>query len=264
MPEGIEVEITRRKLEASLARQRLRSIDILDKRLARSAPVSMPFNIRLNNITRHGKVLLFNLENGKNFSLSLGMSGSILCQDVNVASNNTKPRLVMNFENKKCSFFDVRRLGRFFYPGKIPIGWDILSHTTELAAPKSFESVLSASVSPVKTLLMDQNKIAGIGNIYANEILFEAQIRPLRRASSLSSKQKQYLWQAARKILNQALELGGSSIKDFVHPDGQKGSFQRAFKVYAKKKSEPCPRCAKPLKVIQLNQRATIYCVCQK
>ncbi len=262
MPEGIEVEITRKKLEASLGHQLLRSIDILDARLAYPVPQSIAFNVKLLSIARHGKVLQFNLENGSNFSLSLGMTGSILCREA--AKNNAQPRLMMNFANKQYGLFDVRRFGRFAYPGKLPQGWDVLSHLGQRQTPKTFCSILAQSLSAIKTLLMDQNKIAGIGNIYANEILFEAKIRPSRRANSLSLLESRQLWRAARKILRKALALGGSSIKDFRHPDGKKGAFQHVFKVYGKKQSEPCPRCEKPLKVTRLGQRATIYCSCQK
>jgi formamidopyrimidine-DNA glycosylase len=117
---------------------------------------------------------------------------------------------------------------------------------------------------PVKTFLMDSKVVAGIGNIYASEILMAAGIHPLRQSSSLEEDDWQRLIPLMRRILTLAIECGGSTISDFINASGESGYFQINFKVYGRK-GLPCRRCGSPIDKIQISGRASYFCpVCQK
>jgi formamidopyrimidine-DNA glycosylase len=117
---------------------------------------------------------------------------------------------------------------------------------------------------PIKNFLMDQRLIAGIGNIYANEMLYEAGIRPRRRASRLRLAELQRLSEAMQAVLREAVRLGGSSISDYRDADGQRGYFQMRHAVYDRA-DQPCRRCTTIIRRIVLSGRSTFYCPsCQK
>jgi len=120
-----------------------------------------------------------------------------------------------------------------------------------------FSRLCSLKSSPVKTLLLDQTKIAGIGNIYAQEILFCAGVSPLRLASDLNAFEIEKIWRFTKEILELALKYNGTSISDFRRVDDKKGEFQDFLKVYGKK---VCPVCGKDLLKIKQGGRSTTYC----
>ncbi|MBI2069041.1 MAG: DNA-formamidopyrimidine glycosylase [Elusimicrobia bacterium] len=260
MPECVEVEITRRKLEPLIVGRRLCRVRLLDALLERPADFGRYSGV-LRAIDRRGKALRFVLAEDRSFTLWLGMTGSL---QVN-ADAARPPRLVLEFDGASCSLIDPRRFGRVSWQGRLPAGWDVLSAISRLQPPREFEESFCASKARIKALLMDQDKIAGLGNIYANEVLFDAGIRPWRRACSLSREETGRLWASLRRILGRALRDGGISMRDFYHPDGRKGAFQNRFTIYGLKKGSPCPRCGAPVKVVLTAQRSTFFCRnCQK
>jgi len=118
--------------------------------------------------------------------------------------------------------------------------------------------------APVKTFLMDQGIVVGVGNIYAAEALFEAGISPLREAGRVSRDRYRSLADAVKRILAHAIERGGTTLRDFISPDGLPGYFELELSAYGRG-GEPCPRCGRPLKEASIGQRTTVWCTrCQR
>lgn len=263
MPEGVETEITRKKLERMLAGSRLVKISTLD-------PFLKGMDTLRGNVVsleRHGKMIWFALSGGSGFSLRLSMSGSLLSSEAFRAFPKAKERLVMEFKEPdlRLVLMDPRRFAKLqAAPSLTKKGWDILSFIQREKIPEELDRLLGRRAI-LKNLLMDQSKIAGLGNVYANEILFEAGIHPRKSAWRLKGAEREALWLAARKVLSKSLELGGISMRNFFHPDGARGKFQEHFQIYGKAVGTPCPRCASPIRVARQSQRSTFWCSrCQK
>ncbi len=129
---------------------------------------------------------------------------------------------------------------------------------------EDFKKILKTSKAPIKSLLMNQQKIAGIGNIYANEALFMAKIHPARLASSLTAREQGELFKAIEDVLQKGIAAGGASDVNFINALGEKGTFQNHFQVY-KKEEKPCVRCKTPIKRIKIAGRSSFFCPnCQK
>jgi formamidopyrimidine-DNA glycosylase len=123
---------------------------------------------------------------------------------------------------------------------------------------------LGGRISPIKPLLLDQGFIAGIGNMYADEILFRARIHPLRKADSLTKRELKVMYQAIRDVLSAAIDNSGASIDTYVRPGGEYGTAHYEFSV-AHRLGQPCPVCGTPIQRIMIRQRGTYYCPrCQK
>jgi len=261
MPECVEVEIVRRRLERLVTGRRLTGVEILDPRLGHWNGSRG----RVAAVRRHGKTLLVELEGGPTLALRLSMSGCLLEEVPYRRIADRPPRLVLDFEGCRVQMLDPRRLGRLWKPrGSLP-GWDVLAHRNSSALPEPFEALSRASHARLKSFLMDQRRVAGLGNAYANEILFSAGISPLRRASSLTRRERALLWEAIRRVLSRGLRAGGISMRNFFHPDGTRGRFQNYFRIYRKKPGAPCGRCAGAIRVRMLAQRSTFWCPrCQK
>ncbi|MFH1289273.1 MAG: zinc finger domain-containing protein, partial [Patescibacteria group bacterium] len=179
-------------------------------------------------------------------------------------------RVIITFEKGKLFFNDLRKFGWI----KIMTEKEICLVIKQLGVEplskdfsrEKFFNILQSSRRAVKVLLMDQAKISGIGNIYANEALFEAKTDPKRPARELSKKEAELLREAIIKVLEKGIKYGGSSGKDelYIKPDGTKGEFQNYFKVY-QRQGEPCKNCAGKVKRINLGGRGTFFCPnCQK
>src|SRR5213076_2148806 len=143
---------------------------------------------------------------------------------------------------------------QFVPPGAEPL--DILF--------ENFAALFRGRKTPIKSALLNQNLLSGVGNIYADESLFRARIRPRRRAASLSRKDLRRLYLAGREVLTEAIELGGSSVSDYVDADGEEGFFQLQHRVYGRE-GEPCLVCKTAIKRVVIAGRSSHYCPkCQK
>jgi len=129
---------------------------------------------------------------------------------------------------------------------------------------QEFKKRIKNTKRKIKQVLMDQSLIAGIGNIYSDEILFEAKIHPEKKAHVLKEEELKRIYQSIKKVLKKAIELGGESISDYRRPDGSKGGFDPLRKVY-RREGKPCVRCRTPIKRIKIAQRSSYFCPkCQK
>jgi formamidopyrimidine-DNA glycosylase len=161
---------------------------------------------------------------------------------------------------RELRFVDPRRFGRlsvthgFAAPGSEPLEVEL----------DRFVALFRKRKTPIKSALLNQSLLSGVGNIYADESLFRAGIRPRRRASSLSREDLRRLYLSVQEVLKEAIALGGSSISDYVDADGEEGFFQLQHRVYGRE-GEPCLVCKTPIKRVVLGGRSSHYCPkCQK
>jgi formamidopyrimidine-DNA glycosylase len=270
MPELPEVETIRRTLQPHVVGARITDVQVRERRLRRPIATDLAVRLRGAEITaidRRGKYLLFRLDGGRVLLVHLGMTGSLslATPDTPLATHD---HVVIRFDRPLIMIYnDPRRFGL------MRVGND--STLAELAtvgrdpftaapAPHEWRALVRGRKLPIKSLLMDQRLLAGVGNIYANEMLFRAGIRPRRRAGGLRGEELSRLGTAMAAVLADAVELGGSSISDYRDANGQPGSFQMRHAVYDRA-GEPCLACATPIKRVVLGGRSTFYCPkCQR
>jgi formamidopyrimidine-DNA glycosylase len=238
-------------------------------------------------LARHGKYLVAALDDGSRLLLHLGMTGQLFAagaRSVRLLSaerraalasaeaaafrpdEHTHLRLSFRDRGPELYFRDVRKFGkcRLLAPGDSDprlekLGVDALQAT----GTTLFEATRGRKVA-VKSLLLDQAVIAGVGNIYADEALFLSRIRPTRASRRLDEKECDTLARNVRRVLARAIRAGGSSIDDFIRPDGSDGGYQNERHVYARD-GEPCPRCKTKIRRVVIGQRSAHFCpACQR
>jgi len=269
MPELPEVETVRRTLAPIIGR-RIEYVDVTEPRLRRR--IADDFAQRLaglviEDITRQGKYLLFRLSNGQSLLAHLGMSGALLLQPITTPRQpHDHVRLRLSGE-MQLTFNDPRRFGlmRLGHLDELTelhnVGVDPLSQTFTVV---HLAALARGRKKPVKNLLMDQRALGGIGNIYANEILFRAGVRPSRQARRLTGSDLTRLLAATRAVLAAAIRLGGSSISDYRDGTGTPGYFQQRLRVYDRA-GKPCRSCATPVRRAVHAGRSSFYCpTCQR
>ena len=235
------------------------------------APPGVPFaetlrGDRITGVGRRAKFLVVQLGSGRRLTIHLRMTGRLIVQP---ASSEPHPythiRLTFSDGTRLC-FADVRQFGRMRL---IEAGdpWDAdggLEPLSEAFTSEAFVSMLDGRRTPIKSFLLAQKHISGIGNIYACEALWESGIRPSRPAQQISKPARRRLHGALRDVLQRSIEARGTSVDDYVDADGLKGGFQNSLAVYGRL-GEPCNRCGKPIVRTVLGQRGTWWCRgCQK
>lgn len=265
MPELPEVEVTRRSFASSIAEGR-----ILAARLGK--PLRWPLGCAPEDLVgqtvlrvrRRGKYLLMDLDRGL-LLLHLGMSGSL-----RFATNLPLPGIHDHFDLHTSQgilrLHDPRRFGAVVYARdeQDPIARKLLGHwgLEPLSADFSvaaFQQGLQNSRSDIKQLLLAGKVVVGVGNIYASEALFLAGILPTVAARNLNPIQVQRLHSAIVQVLTQAVETGGSTLRNFSNADGQSGHFQQQAQVYGRA-GQPCHTCATPVCMVRQGQRSSYYC----
>jgi formamidopyrimidine-DNA glycosylase len=267
VPELPEVETIRRQLAPHLEGRTIKSAEILDARWTRPdlpEPVQAALaGARIERVARAGKYLIWELSEDRHLLIHLRMTGSLLF-DPQVDPPHTRVRFEFD-QGHHLAYVDPRRFGT---------GHLVLGRTRRDAylairlGPEPFTPEFTASylrraargrIAPVKAFVLDQRRIAGVGNIYADEALFGAGIHPLRPAGRLSLAQ----WERLRETIEQALAAGidakGASIDDFRHVDGGRGSFQDRFQIHLRE-GQPCARCGGLVRKIVVGGRGTYVC----
>lgn len=270
MPELPEVETIRRSLAAQLVGRRLLAVEVSGARLRKPAQAGLASALRGREVTgveRRGKYILAHLDDGNAWIIHLGMTGCVtLSSAPRAPDGHTHLRAVLD-GGRELRFADPRRFGLLFVgraedvAGIAGLGVDPFSR--RFSADYLRKRCLR-SRRKIKDLLMDQRIVAGLGNIYANEILFAAGLRPGRRACSLTRREAQCLVSATRMVLSRALRAGGTSISDFRKTDGSPGSFQHELRVYGKE-GRRCGRCGGRIRRARSGARSSYYCPgCQR
>ena len=264
MPELPEVETTVNSLNI-LKNKKVINVDIYIKKLRYLVPrvnLKKIINYKIKRLRRIAKYIIIDFENSVSVIIHLGMSGrlKIVKSDISLLKHD---HLVFKFENLKLIFNDPRRFGfvdiikseninNVNYINKL--GIDALDN--KLSEDYLYFKFRRSQVL-IKQLLLNQYIVAGIGNIYACEILYDAKISPLRKGNSLKRSQIGTILKSVRKILRKAIKYGGSSINDYVSADGTLGNFQKNFKVYGREghKIKGCE-----IKKVVLHGRSTFFC----
>jgi formamidopyrimidine-DNA glycosylase len=267
MPELPEVETIRRQLAPHLEGRTILEAEILDSRWTRPDPIG-PVREQLRGrlverIGRHGKYLAWQLSGDLHLLIHLRMTGSLLF-DPDVEPLHTRARFELD-AGHQLVYVDPRRFGtghllagagaRDAYLAQ-RIGIEPM--TPEFTAAH-LRALARGRRAPVKSFVLDQRQIAGVGNIYADEALFRAGIHPLRAAGTLNRAQLEALRQAIEEALTAGIEAKGATIDDFRHVDGARGSFQDRFLVH-RREGEPCPRCGTSIRKLVVGGRGTYVC----
>jgi len=263
MPELPEVETIKNELFPWVLGQSFTEVVIFDASLVSGIAIEdLRYRLTgqiLENLERRGKYLIFRLESSHSLVMHLRMSGALL---LNPQIIGRYARAVFSFSNgNQIVFRDPRRFGVIWLVENVDA---VLSKLGPEPLSEGFDSyVLARRLSkhhiPVKTALIDQSIIAGIGNMYADEALFAAHIHPLRKAYTLSPEEIQNLHRSIREVLRSAISNKGASVDTYIRPEGQLGTAHFNFKV-AHKYGELCPVCGTPIQRILVRNRGTYFC----
>jgi formamidopyrimidine-DNA glycosylase len=291
MPELPEVEITRRSIAKVLVGRRIEKLSTTGPSyFFLTPPAVLKRALRGRSVvtlSRHGKYLLAALDDERRLLLHLGMTGQLFSDRAlspRLLSATARAALTPESQRRfqpdahthvtfwfddggpKVFFRDVRKFGKvkLLDPGQGDRRLDKLgTDALQAEAQRLLEKAQRRRV-PTKTLLLDQGVLAGVGNIYADEALFLAGIRPRRRAARLTLADCAALSTHIKAVLRRSIATGGSSISDFVNADGSDGHYQDERFVYARR-GEPCRRCQTPIRRTRIGQRSAHYCPsCQK
>jgi formamidopyrimidine-DNA glycosylase len=271
MPELPEVETIRRQLAPLVEGRRLKRLEVFDPRWTRPLqPQELVEAIqgrRVKRLERRGKYLVWSFARDVHLAQHLRMTGTILCDP---DPEPAHMRVRMGFDRGiRLAIVDPRRFGT----GELLLGDEAfaaffatrlgLEPFDERFTAEHLRALARGRRAPIKALLLDQRKIAGVGNIYADEALFGAGIHPLRPAGRLSREQRLRLREAVIDALTAGIDARGASIDDFRHVDGVRGSFQNRFRVH-RRAGEPCPRCGRTIVKMVVAGRGTYVCeTCQ-
>jgi formamidopyrimidine-DNA glycosylase len=277
MPELPEVETIRRQLAPLVEGRRLRRIEILDPRWSRPlAPAELAEALegrRVLSLGRRGKYLLWSFEEEVFLAQHLRMTGAVLA-DADPEPPHTRVRIRLGpaqgqRTGRRLAIVDPRRFGT----GELLLGYEAMEEFfaarlglepfDELFTAEHLGGVAKGRRGPIKALLLDQRRIAGVGNIYADEALFRAGIHPLRPAGALSAAQHARLRETVIEALSAGIDARGATIDDFRHVDGVRGSFQDQFLVH-RREGEPCGVCGTTIVKMVVAGRGTYVCeTCQ-
>jgi formamidopyrimidine-DNA glycosylase len=291
LPELPEVEVTRRRIAPLLLGRRIAGVDTTrDSYFFVTKPEALRRALEgrtVRSLERHGKYLIATLDDGARLVLHLGMTGQLFGAGATsvrllsaAARASLAPEAQRRFEpdahthlrlrfadgGPDVLFRDVRKFGKVFLlrPGEESprlgkLGIDALAAKQADLWPR-----LHGRATAIKNVLLDQAVLAGVGNIYADEALFLAGIRPRRRASRLTRAECARLLAGLRRVMQRSIETGGSSISDYVAPDGSDGGYQDERRVYARE-GEPCSKCGTKIRRVVIGQRSAHYCpACQR
>lgn len=271
MPELPEVETTLRGLAPHLEGQTVADVVIRHPQLRWPVPHNLPGLLRgqtIRGLHRRAKYLLVEFDHGT-LILHLGMSGSL-----RILPAKTPPEKHDHFDlvltsGKAMRLRDPRRFGAVLWHEGDPAQHPLLAALGPEPLEKDFDAehlyrATRNKSAAIKLVIMDNRVVVGVGNIYANEALFRAGIRPQLAAGKLSRERCAQLVKEIRATLREAIEQGGSTLRDFVNSDGRPGYFQQHYWVYGRA-GEPCRRCGTPVKQVKQGQRSSFYCPkCQR
>jgi formamidopyrimidine-DNA glycosylase len=267
MPELPEVETIARGLDKRVAGDVIESVWIGSKPEPLKSPAKEIAKVlegaRISKVKRVGKHIVVDLAKSGQWVVHLGMTGQMLVATPESELAKHTHLVAKLSSGRELRFVDPRRFGRlsvhkpenaFAARGGEPLG----------VSEEEFIDLFKGRKTPIKSALLNQRLLSGVGNIYADEALFRAGIRPRRRANTVTRDQLRKLYKAMREVLEEAIRAGGSSVSDYVDADGEQGFFQLQHRVYMRT-GEPCFTCKTPIKRVVIAGRSSHYCPrCQK
>lgn len=271
MPELPEVETTKRGISPHVKNQQVCEVVLRRKSLRWPITPALSKDLpgqRIQSVSRRGKYLLLATAKGT-LLIHLGMSGSLRLVEAGYPAGKHDHVDIVFASKQVLRYTDPRRFGCILW-----YKTDIAQHPLLISlGPEPLESEFDANYlfaksrkksAPIKTFIMDSKVVVGVGNIYANESLFLAGINPKRGAGSISKQRYAKLVDCIKQVLQKAIEVGGTTLRDFTDSNGDPGYFSQSLQVYGRK-GEACNNCKQPLKEIRLGQRSTVYCItCQR
>jgi len=288
MPELPEVETIKRVLEKAIIGKTIKNIEVRKAKIFQGDAREV-IGRTIEGIERRGKMLVIKLSGDKALVVHFKLTGQMVWAEEKSKVKSQKLKVILGhpipFAGTELPaktthvIFEIDG-GRLFYNDLRQFGWikaiklDQLDQLGKLG-PEPFDreftveylqKIFLKTAKPVKLVLMDQEKIAGIGNIYANEALFEAGILPTRPAKELRNEEIKKLREAIIKVLEEGIKYGGSSAADeaYIKPNGEPGGYQEHFRVY-QQQGQKCPRCKSKIERVELGGRGTFFCPnCQK
>jgi formamidopyrimidine-DNA glycosylase len=291
LPELPEVEVTRRQLRTVLCGRRIRAVHAAGTgQFFMTKPRTLRQKLMdrtVERLGRHGKYLIGELDDGSRLVLHLGMTGQLFTTDSADPSVSYRARgaerapaerrapaldvhthLRIEFDDggPEVRFRDIRKFGRVLLlgPGQRDPRLDKLGVDALAARGEQLFVASRKRRAAIKTLLLNQSVLAGVGNIYADEALHQCGIRPTRVAGRLNRADCEQLVSVLRAVMRDSIRRGGTTVSDFINPEGRDGSFQRRLRVYARE-GEPCGTCGTEIRRIVLGQRSSHFCPkCQR
>lgn len=293
MPELPEVETIKRSLQKDIVGKTITGVEVRKAKLFQGNPKDI-IGKKILSVKRVGKMLIIDLEGEYSLLIHNKMSGQLIWgpstslrvngkvifgNPIPFAGGNTLPgkttHIIIKTDGGTLFFNDLRQFGWIRVIRDISPSTSLRVKEMMNLGPEPFtkefttvylKKIFSKTSKPIKLLLLDQEKISGIGNIYANDALFEAGILPTRPAKSLKNKETEKLKNSIIEVLEDGIKYGGSSAGDeaYVKPDGTKGNYQNHARVY-QKDGEKCPRCGGIIQRMKIRGRGTFFCPnCQK
>ena len=270
MPELPEVETVRRTLGPCLVGSSITRVEVLTAAYLKDCSAQQlgegVTGRRFWELLRHGKYLYFVLDDGE-IEVHLGMTGQVTVTEA-VAAPRSHTHVIMDLDSgRQLRFSDARRFGflalrlagaaqergRRLGPEPLTPGF----------SPAALQAALRGRKAPVKALLLDQKLVAGLGNIYADEVLFRSGIHPAQPAGYLTGEALDALYRAANQVIGEAMACRGTSFSDYRDGNGRPGDFASCLRVYGRE-GLPCPRCGQPLARVKLAGRSSYHCpACQ-
>jgi len=283
MPELPEVETVCRQLEPEIEGRRIEGLEVLDERWTRPVPAAEVERAlagrTIEGLGRRGKYLLLTLEGGRTLVMHLRMTGNLVLVEGedrldpsqgmrlyegerSTSERHLRARFALD-DGRQLWFTDPRRFGEAFLLEDGDLGARFAKLGVEpLSAeftPEALGEAAAGRTAPLKSFLLDQAHVAGVGNIYADEALFRARLHPLSPAGSMKPEHHLALRDAVVEALEAGLEHGGASIDDYRDGRGEKGEMQDEFLVHTRE-GEPCPSCGGPIARIVVSGRSTYFC----
>jgi formamidopyrimidine-DNA glycosylase len=263
MPELPEVETVARSL-APLIGRRIVSAEFRSLRVLRGGnPDAMAAGLagkRIAGVQRYGKFIVVPLDGGSYLLIHLGMTGRLLLG----GPVGKHTHAVLTLDDGVLLFDDSRQFGSFQLSEDFPARVARLGPEPLEISLADFTAALKRHKTRVKSLLLNQRFLRGVGNIYADEALFRAGIHPLAIANRLRADRPRRLYEALQQVLREAIDAGGSSISDYVDAQGRKGFFQLSHRVY-QRAGEPCVHCGTTIRRLVITQRSSHFCPrCQR
>lgn len=285
MPELPEVETIRLGLQRYIVGKTIEDVEVRLPKMFTGDPKDI-IGAKIIDVRRFGKGLVIDLDNNYSIAIHIKLTGQLIYRgpEVSNVSNVSKGKIGGEPPNKWTHVvFKLRtknleprtRTAYLYYNDLRQFGWIKIVQSSKLKDQsffkdlgpeffkdltfEKFKQTISKSNLAIKVLIMDQKKMSGVGNIYANDALFEAKIDPRRKAKNLSEEEIRKLYDAILKVLKKGLESGGASELSYVNVLGQEGGYQKHFLVYGREK-EKCKRCGGEIKKIKLGGRGTYFC----
>lgn len=283
MPELPEVETIRRGLSQYILNKKIVQTKVMEKKSFISGfPEFMNREWAVKNIRRFGKALVIDLDGGFSMMIHLRMTGQMVWQgEIRYAAGhpsenfvaelpNRQTRVVFEFEDGKLFFNDQRKFGFVKVLKTEDVEKDdfirrLAKEPWEMSVSEFSSALRKHANAPIKAVILDQSVVAGLGNIYADESLFYADIHPATKVANLTDEQIRLLLEGARKVMQESIDSGGSTMRTYVKADGSRGDYLEKFAKVFRKEGTACPKCGTIIKKIRVAGRGTHICPeCQK